>query len=115
MECVICKNGKTESGFVTFTLERNGVIVVFKNVPALVCKNCGDFYLTEETSKWLLERAANTIEKGVEFEDFDVSSDLEKRKEMVEKSGQMGVPVIIIGGQLTVGFNKSKLAELLGL
>jgi len=68
MECVICKNGKTEQGFVTFTLERNGVIIVFKNVPALVCQNCGDFYLTEETTNLLLERAAKTLEKGVEFE-----------------------------------------------
>ena len=68
MECVICKNGNTEHGIVTFTLERNGVIIVFKNVPALVCKNCGDFYLTEETTTLLLERAEKTLEKGVEFE-----------------------------------------------
>lgn len=68
MECVICKNGTTEQGFTTFTLERNGVIIVFKNVPALVCQNCGDFYLTEETSKLLLEKALSSLEKGVEFE-----------------------------------------------
>lgn len=68
MECVICKNGKAVQGFVTFTLERNGVIVVFKNVPALVCQNCGDFYLTEETTELLLEKASKTLEKGVEFE-----------------------------------------------
>ena len=68
MDCVICKNGKTKNGFVTFTLERAGVIVVFKNVPALVCENCGDFYLSEETSSLLLEKASRTLEKGVEFE-----------------------------------------------
>ncbi|MBI9037787.1 MAG: type II toxin-antitoxin system MqsA family antitoxin [Bacteroidales bacterium] len=68
MECGICKNGKTKQGFVTFTLERKNVIVVFKNVPALVCENCGDFYLTEETTKLLLEKASKTLEKGVEFE-----------------------------------------------
>jgi YgiT-type zinc finger domain-containing protein len=68
MECVICKNGKTVQGFVTFSLEREGVIIVFKNVPALVCENCGDFYLTEETTDLLLRRAAKTVEKGVEFE-----------------------------------------------
>jgi len=44
-----------------------------------------------------------------------VASDLDKRKEMVEKSGQMGVPVIIIGDQLTVGFNQPKISQLLGL
>ena len=68
MECVICKNGTTKQGFVTFTLERRNVIVVFKNVPALVCENCGDFYLTAETTKLLLNKAAKTLEKGVEFE-----------------------------------------------
>lgn len=68
MNCVICKNGKTKPGLVTFTLERGKVIVVFKNVPAMVCENCGDFYLTTETTKLLIEKAARTIEKGVEFE-----------------------------------------------
>ena len=54
-------------------------------------------------------------EKGVEFEDFDVSSNLEKRKEMLEKSGQMGVPVILIENQIIVGFNKPKIIEILGI
>ena len=55
-------------------------------------------------------------EKGVEFEDFDVSTNLPKRKEMLEKSGQMGVPVIIIEDKdIIVGFNKSKIVELLGI
>jgi len=68
MECVICKIGTTKKGLVTFTLDRNNVIVVFKNTPAMVCGNCGDFYLTTETTKMLLEKASKTIEKGVEFE-----------------------------------------------
>ncbi len=68
MECVICKNGITKQGFVTFTLERENVIVLFKNVPAMVCENCGDFYLTTETTKLLLNKASKTLEKGVEFE-----------------------------------------------
>jgi YgiT-type zinc finger domain-containing protein len=68
MECVICKNGTTKQGLVTFSMERNNVIIVFKNVPAMVCPSCGDFYLSEETTKLLLEKATRTIEKGVEFE-----------------------------------------------
>jgi YgiT-type zinc finger domain-containing protein len=68
MDCAICKIGSAKKGLVTFTLERNNVIVVFKNVPAMVCGNCGDFYLTTETTRMLLERASKTIEKGVEFE-----------------------------------------------
>ena len=54
-------------------------------------------------------------EKEIEFEDFDVSVDQEKRKEMMDKSGQMGVPVIAIDDQLIVGFNKPKIIELLGI
>lgn len=68
MECVICKNGITKQGLVTFTLERGNAIIVFKNVPAMVCENCGDFYLTSETTQLLIDKASQTIEKGVEFE-----------------------------------------------
>ena len=54
-------------------------------------------------------------ENNVAYTEYNVASDLEKRKEMVAKSGQMGVPVIIIDDELTVGFNKPKIAQLLGL
>ena len=53
--------------------------------------------------------------KGIVFEDFDVSLNMEKRKEMVEKSGQMGVPVILIDSNLIVGFDKPKIMNLLGI
>ena len=43
-------------------------------------------------------------EKGVKYEEFNVATDLAKRKEMVELSGQMGVPVIAIGKDIVVGF-----------
>ena len=49
----------------------------------------------------------------VDFTDYNVATDLEKRKEMIQKSGQMGVPVIYVGDQLVVGFDKEKLSELL--
>jgi len=54
-------------------------------------------------------------EKNVAYTEYNVASDLEKRKEMVEKSGQMGVPVILIGEEIVVGFNKPKIAQLLGI
>lgn len=54
-------------------------------------------------------------EKNIAFTDYNVATDLEKRKEMVEKSGQMGVPVINIGDQYIVGFNKPEIMKLLGL
>jgi glutaredoxin 3 len=52
---------------------------------------------------------------NVAFEDYDVSIDEEKRNEMVEKSGQMGVPVIVIDNEAIVGFDEAKIRELLGL
>lgn len=54
-------------------------------------------------------------EKNVAFTDYDVAADAEKRKEMMEKSGQLGVPVIFIGDEMVIGFNKPKIDELLGL
>lgn len=54
-------------------------------------------------------------ENNVAYTEYDVASDVDKRKEMIEKSGQMGVPVIIIGEELIVGFNKPQIAQLLGL
>jgi glutaredoxin len=52
---------------------------------------------------------------NVQFSDYDVAADIEKRKEMVTKSGQMGVPVIFVGDQMTVGFDEVRLRQLLGL
>ena len=52
---------------------------------------------------------------GIKYEAIDVSVDPEKRKEMMEKSGQLGVPVILIDENVVIGFNKPKLASFLGL
>ena len=52
---------------------------------------------------------------NVAFTDYNVGTDLAKRKEMIEKSGQMGVPVITVGKDLIVGFDESKLRELLAI
>ena len=49
----------------------------------------------------------------IKYTDYNVATDLEKRKEMIGKSGQMGVPVITIGDQLVVGFDQDRLKELL--
>jgi len=54
-------------------------------------------------------------ENKIAFTDYNVGSDLAKRKEMIEKSGQMGVPVIAIGGQFVVGFDEPKLRQLLSI
>ena len=51
--------------------------------------------------------------KGFAYTDYDVGRDREKAKEMIQKSGQMGVPVIMINEQIIVGFNQARIDELL--
>ncbi len=51
----------------------------------------------------------------VEFQDIDVSRDRAAAMEMVQKSGQMGVPVADINGQIVVGFDQHTIAHLLNL
>jgi len=54
-------------------------------------------------------------DNNVAFEDFDVSRDQTKADEMVEKSGQIGVPVLDIEGEIIVGFDKEEIKKALGL
>jgi glutaredoxin len=54
-------------------------------------------------------------EHGLDYTEHDVAEDVEKRQEMMQKSGQMGVPVIDVDGNVMVGFDKQKLAEALGV
>lgn len=53
-------------------------------------------------------------EKGIVYQDVDVSADSEKAQEMIDKSGQMGVPVVDIGGKIIVGFDKAAIEGALG-
>lgn len=52
-------------------------------------------------------------EKGVDFEESDVSKDEKAKEEMIKKSGKLEVPVIEIDGQIVVGFDKEKICKLL--
>lgn len=54
-------------------------------------------------------------EKGVTYNDIDVSKDMNAAREMIMKSGQRGVPVITIGDQFIVGFDQQRIDALLGL
>ncbi len=54
-------------------------------------------------------------EKGIKFTDIDVSRDQSAARDMVRRSGQMGVPVIDIGGKIVVGFNRPQVNALLGI
>jgi glutaredoxin-like YruB-family protein len=51
----------------------------------------------------------------VAYTEYNVAEDIEKRKEMVERSGQMGVPVIFIGDDMVIGFDEAEIKSLLGM
>jgi len=54
-------------------------------------------------------------EKGIGYTEFNVAQDLEKRQEMIQRSGQMGVPVIFVDDEMIIGFDKERLETSLGL
>ena len=54
-------------------------------------------------------------EKSIAYSEFDVAHDLERRQEMIQKSGQMGVPVIVVDDTIIVGFDRERLIAALGL
>jgi len=61
MKCVICKTGETGESKVTVTL-------LLKEVPAQVCDNCGEYYLSEEISRRVLEQAESSVGHNAELE-----------------------------------------------
>lgn len=68
MKCVICRVGETEPGTTSVLLERDKTTLVFKNVPAEVCQNCGEGYLDEDTTDRLLQLAEEAIKSGVQVD-----------------------------------------------
>lgn len=68
MECVICKVGKTKKGKTNFTLEKNGAFLIYKDVDADVCDNCGETYFSVETSRKIERLSTEAVEKGAELE-----------------------------------------------
>ena len=53
--------------------------------------------------------------QGIAFEEFDVSQDLAKQKEMLEATGQMGVPQVKIDNDWVVGFDRARISQLLNI
>ena len=68
MKCAICKTGDLAEGVVTVTLERNGAILVIKDVPAQVCDQCGEYYLDEDTTGRLYAEAEHAFQHNAELE-----------------------------------------------
>ncbi len=72
-------------------------VVVYTTPTCPYCKRAKD-YLTQ---------------KGIDYVEYNVALDRDKAQEMIQKSGQMGVPVIVIGDEVVVGFNQVLLDKLL--
>ncbi len=68
MKCVICKQGQTHNGTTTVTLERGRTTVIIKDVPAEVCENCCEYYLSEEVTQKVQQLAEHAVQQGVEIE-----------------------------------------------
>ena len=68
MKCVVCKVGEAMTGTATVTLVRGRTTVVFRDVPALICENCGEEYVSEEITSELLHRAEEVAVGGVEVD-----------------------------------------------
>lgn len=74
-------------------------VVMYSTQSCTYCNKAKDFF----------------AENNVAYTVHDVGTDIDKRKEMVEKTGQMGVPVIVVGEDVVVGFDEAHLRQLLDL
>jgi YgiT-type zinc finger domain-containing protein len=68
MTCIICKHGETNPGAVTVPLQRGETIVILKQVPAEVCDNCGEYYLSSDVTALVMEKAERAVKSGAEVE-----------------------------------------------
>lgn len=68
MTCVICKAGETAPGMATVVLQRGEATIVIKGVPAEICDTCGEYYLSEETTRRVLALAEAAVARGAEIE-----------------------------------------------
>ena len=68
MRCPMCKTGSPEEGTTTVTLERGNTVVVIKDVPARVCDNCGEYYLSDEVSGRVHALAGEAVNRNAELE-----------------------------------------------
>ena len=68
MKCAICRHGTTTDGYTTLVLERDQTTVVFKKVPAQICDNCGEEYVSAAVHTALLRQAEEEWERGIILE-----------------------------------------------
>jgi YgiT-type zinc finger domain-containing protein len=68
VKCSVCRNGETSAGRATVILERGRTTLVFKDVPAQVCTNCGESFHCDEVTRALLSQAEEAARTGVEVD-----------------------------------------------
>ena len=74
-------------------------VVIYTSPTCIHCKSAKEFFNAH----------------NIRYTEYDVTTNPGKRQEAVEKSGQMGVPVILVDGELVIGFDEDRLRELLGM
>ncbi len=90
----------------------NKIFIVKKTTPAKIKKQSVQIYSTPTCPFCKLAKEFLTANK-ITFKDINVAENQKAAKEMVQKSGQMGVPVIVIGKKIIVGFDKEALKKIL--
>ena len=65
--CTTCKNGVMRKGFTTVTFDKDNIVIVFRQVPAMVCDICGDYTIESSIAKTLLKTAKEERAKGHEI------------------------------------------------
>ena len=68
MKCVICRHGDMSAGTSIVTLARDTLTLVVKDVPSLICENCGEEYVDDRISARLLETADEALKAGVQVD-----------------------------------------------
>lgn len=68
MKCVVCKTGDLQKGKTVVTLQRDSTVVVIEEVDALICDNCGHYYLDSATAKRTMHTLDAAVERGTKLE-----------------------------------------------
>ena len=75
------------------------MVIIYSTPTCVYCKMAKDFFK----------------KNNIEYQEHDVAADMKAREEMVQKSNQLGVPVIDVDGKILIGFDESELKQALGL
>ena len=68
MGCAICRHGTLQDGSTTVVLERGDAILIFREVPARICDNCGEEFVSARVNESLLRRAEEALSRGTTLE-----------------------------------------------